>query len=299
MIPPTLLVLAAGMGSRYGGMKQIDPVGPEGETIMDYSIFDARRAGFGKVVFVIRKEIEQQFEETIATRYAKRVPVEYVFQEIDKLVPSQMIPAGRTKPWGTAHALLVASPVIHEPFAVINADDFYGEETFRSIARHLQSGSSDYAMVSFKLRNTLSEFGSVARGICKVDANGYLNEIVERKDIELVDGQVVDTDSEGNEVRLTGDEVVSMNMWGFTPDIFPQLLEKFQEFLREHAADSKAECYIPSTLNALIAAGTARVRVLPGGETWFGVTYREDRPRAAGNIRRLVEGGYYPKGLWA
>ena len=298
MTNPTLLVLAAGMGSRYGGMKQIDPVGPEGETIMDYSIFDARRAGFGKVVFVIRKDIEQQFKATIGTRYAKRVPVEYVFQEIGKLVSPHLIPPGRSKPWGTTHAILMASSVIHEPFAVINADDFYGAGSFGCLAHHLQLGVSDHAMVSFVLRNTLSEFGAVARGICTVE-HGYLKQIVELKDIERTGAHAVNTDAEGRETHLTGDEIVSMNMWGFTPEIFPQLLEQFQEFLHEHAADPKAECYIPSTVNELIAAGAARVRVLPGGETWFGVTYREDRPRAVENIRRLVEGGYYPKGLWA
>ncbi len=299
MTTPTLLVLAAGMGSRYGGMKQIDPVGPEGETIMDYSIFDARRAGFGKVVFVIRKEIESQFRECIGTRFNKKISVDYVFQEIGKLAPPHLVPAGRTKPWGTTHAILMASTVIHEPFAVINADDFYGESSFRAIARHLQSGSADYAMVSFTLRNTLSDFGSVARGICTVDGDGYLKQIVELKGIERVGGHAVNIDAEGHETTLRGDEAVSMNMWAFTPQVFPLLLEHFQEFLHQNADDPKAECYIPSTVNELIAAGETRVRVLPGGEAWFGVTYREDRPHAVGHIRRLVEGGYYPKGLWA
>lgn len=299
MTSPTLLVLAAGMGSRYGGMKQIDPVGPDGETIMDYSIFDARRAGFGRVVFVIRKEIEQEFRQTIGNRYDKRIPVQYVFQEIGKLVPPHLIPPGRSKPWGTTHAVLMASGVIHEPFAVINADDFYGAGSFGSLAHHLRIGVSDYAMVSFTLRNTLSEFGSVARGICTVDNHGYLQQIVELKGIERAGAHAINTDAEGRETHLNGDEVVSMNMWGFTPNIFPQLHERFEEFLTEHAADPKSECYIPSTVYELIAAGAARVRVLPGGETWFGVTYREDRPRAVANIRRLVEGGYYPKGLWA
>jgi len=295
---PTLLVLAAGMGSRYGGIKQIDPVGPEGETIMDYSIFDARRAGFGKVVFVIRKEIERQFRDTIGTRFDKRIAVEYVFQELGKLVPPHLMPAGRIKPWGTTHAILMASGVIREPFAVINADDFYGEGSFRAIARHLQSDSNDYAMVSFILRNTLSEFGSVARGICTLDGSGYLEHIVELKGIERDGAHAVNTDPDGQETRLSGDEAVSMNMWGFTPQVFPQLLEHFQEFLQQSAGDLKAECYIPNTVNELISSGQARVRVLRGGEAWFGVTYREDRPRAIGNIRRLVEGGYYPKGLW-
>lgn len=299
MSGPTLLVLAAGMGSRYGGMKQIDPVGPEGETIMDYSIFDARRAGFSKVVFVIRKDIERPFRDTIGNRYDKRIPVEYVFQELGKLVPPHLLPPGRTKPWGTTHAILMASTVIHEPFAVINADDFYGESSFRSIARHLQSGSSDYAMVSFVLRDTLSDFGSVARGICTVDEKGYLKQIVELKGIERDGGHAVNTDADGNETRLTGNEVVSMNIWGFTSQVFPQLQEQFQDFLHEHAGDPKAECYIPSTVNELIANGEARVKVLPGSGSWFGVTYREDRSHAVANIRRLVEGGYYPKGLWA
>ncbi|HEX4286392.1 MAG TPA: sugar phosphate nucleotidyltransferase [Terracidiphilus sp.] len=299
MTNPTLLVLAAGMGSRYGGMKQIDPVGPEGETIMDYSIFDARRAGFGKVIFVIRKGIEREFREVIGTRYDKRVPVEYVFQEIDKLVPPHMIPAGRTKPWGTTHAILMASSIIREPFAVINADDFYGAASFRALAHHLQLGIQEQAMVGFVLRNTLSEFGSVARGICKIDDHGHLKQIVEFKSIERVGSHIVNTEADGQQMQLTGAEAVSMNMWGFTPDIFPQLHERFEEFLNEHSGDPKAECYIPSTVNELIASGAARVRVLPGEEAWFGVTYREDRPRAVSNIHRLVEGGYYPKGLWA
>lgn len=299
MTGATLLVLAAGMGSRYGGIKQIDPIGPEGETIMDYSIFDARRAGFGKVVFVIRKDIEQPFKETIGTRYDKHIPVEYVFQELGTLVPPQLIPPARSKPWGTAHAILMASNVIREPFAVINADDFYGAGSFRALARHLQSDSEDYAMVSFVLRNTLSDFGSVSRGICRVDARGYLEQIVELNGIERSEGHAVNIDGDGNQTWLNGDEVVSMNMWGFTPEVFPLLLEQFQDFLHKHAGDPKAECYIPSTVNELIADGVVRIRVLPGGEAWFGVTYREDRPRAIGNIRRLVEGGYYPKRLWA
>ena len=299
MTAPTLLVLAAGMGSRYGGMKQIDPVGPEGETMMDYSIFDARRAGFAKVVFVIRKDIERQFRETIGNRYDKRIAVDYVFQELAKLVPPNLMPPERTKPWGTTHAILMASTAIHEPFAVINADDFYGEGTFRAIAHHLQSGSSDYAMVSFVLRETLSDFGSVSRGVCSADAHGYLERIVELKGIERVGGHAVNLDAEGHETQLSGNEAVSMNVWGFTPQVFPQLLDRFQEFLDEHSNDPKAECYIPTTVNELIANGEARVKVLPGSGYWFGVTYREDRPHAVANIRRLVEGGYYPKGLWA
>lgn len=298
MVSPTLLVLAAGMGSRYGGLKQLDPVGPDDETIMDYSIFDARRAGFGKVVFVIRKEIEDAFKKTIGARYEKRVPVEYVFQEVGKLIPGFSIPAGRTKPWGTTHAILMAGNVIHEPFAAINADDFYGAGSFRVLAQHLQTGSSDYAMVGFVLRNTLSEFGTVARGVCHVSEDGYLKDISELKSIEREGSRITNIDAEGQETVLNGGEVVSMNMWGFTPQIFGQLHEQFQRFLKRYGEDLKAECYIPSTVNTLIHAGEARVKVLRSGDAWFGVTYREDHPRVVQSILRLVEGGTYPRKLW-
>ena len=299
MVNPTLLVLAAGMGSRYGGMKQIDPVGPEGEALMDYSIFDARRAGFAKVVFVIRKEIERPFKEMIGARFDKQMPVEYVFQEIGKLVPAKAALDGRTKPWGTAHAVLMASSAIHEPFAVINADDFYGISSFRAIAHHLHTGSADCAMVGFELQNTLSDFGPVSRGLCAVETTGYLERIVELKAIERLGGQIVNTDAEGGGMTLRGDETVSMNLWGFRPSIFPLLHKHFDKFLVRNAGDLKAECYIPTTVNALIASGEVRVKVLRSGEGWFGVTYREDRPRAVEYIQRLVEGGYYPKRLWA
>lgn len=299
MVSPILLVLAAGMGSRYGGMKQIDPVGPNGEAIMDYSIYDAHRAGFGKVVFVIRKEIEQPFKQMIGTRFEKRIAVEYVFQELGKLAPGFFLPAGRTKPWGTTHAILMAAGTIHEPFAVINADDFYGADSFRVLARHLQAGTEDYAMVGYVLRNTLSDFGAVSRGICKVDENGYLGEVVELKSIEREGGHAVNTDAEDNETKLSGSEVVSMNMWGFTPRIFGQLREHFKTFLEVSGNDLKAECYIPSIVNELLLDGQTRVKVLHCADSWFGVTYREDRPRAVDSIRRLIEGGYYPKKLWA
>ena len=300
MARPTLLVLAAGMGSRYGGLKQIDPVGPDGEAIMDYSIYDARRAGFDKAVFVIRKEIEQPFRQTIGARFEKRIAVEYVFQEIGKLVPGGQVPASRTKPWGTTHAILMAANTIREPFAVINSDDFYGAEGYRLLAHHLQSGTPDYAMVGYVLRHTLSEFGAVARGVCQVDADGYLREIVELKGIEREGGgHAINTDAEGKVTKLTGDETVSMNMWGFTPRVFRQLDERFQNFLKLNSADVNAECYISSTVNDLISSGEARVRVQRSGEPWFGVTYREDRQRAVESIRRLVESGAYPKRLWS
>jgi len=298
MVSPTLLVLAAGLGSRYGGLKQLDPVGPDNETIMDYSIFDARRAGFGKVVFVIRKEMEDAFKRAIGARYEKRVPVEYVFQEVGKLIPGFSIPEGRTKPWGTTHAILMAANAIHEPFAVINADDFYGAESFKVLGRHLQSGSSDYAMVGFVLRNTLSDFGTVARGVCHVSEDGYLKDIAELKSIEREGSVITNIDAEGQETVLNGGEMVSMNMWGFTPQIFGQLHEQFQRFLKRYGEDLKAECYIPSTVNTLINAGAARVKVLRSGDSWFGVTYREDHPRVVQSISRLVEGGTYPRKLW-
>ncbi|HUN85986.1 MAG TPA: sugar phosphate nucleotidyltransferase [Terracidiphilus sp.] len=295
----TLLVLAAGMGSRYGGLKQIDPVGPCGETIMDYSIFDARRAGFKKVIFVIRKEIEQQFKEIIGSRYEKRIAVDYVFQELGKLLPGFVLPPGRTKPWGTTHAILMAAGAIHEPFAVINADDFYGADGYRALARQLNSESSDFAMVAYILRNTLSEFGSVARGVCRVDESGYLLDIVEMKCIERDKAHARNIDENGNETKLSGDEVVSMNMWGFTPKVFDQLHKRFRIFLQKHGSELKAECYVPTAVNELIAEEQVRVRVLRTSDSWFGVTYREDRLHAIESVRRLIEGGYYPKSLWS
>lgn len=295
----TLLVLAAGMGSRYGGLKQIDAVGPDGETLMDYSIYDARRAGFDRVVFVIRKEIEQTFKEVIGARYERRIAVEYVFQEVKKLVPGAILQPGRTKPWGTTHAILMAANTIHEPFAVINADDFYGADGYRALAHHLQSGSPNYAMAGYTLRNTLSDFGTVSRGVCHVDEHGFLQDIAELKNIERSDGHAVNIDEEGAKVRLTGDEIVSMNIWGFTPKVFDQLFARFRKFLERSGSDLKSECYIPTTMNELIQAGEARVKVLRTVDEWFGVTYREDRPRADEHIRRLIDGGYYPRRLWA
>jgi len=287
------------MGSRYGGLKQIDPVGPSGETIMDYSVFDALRAGFGKLVFVIRRDIEAQFKEIVGARFEKRIPVEYVFQELDKLPPEFSVPAGRAKPWGTAHAILMAADTVREPFAAINADDFYGAESYRLLAQHLQSGTADYAMVGFVLRNTLSDFGSVARGVCQVDPENYLQGVVELTKIERDGAGARDTNPAGNVIKLTGDEAVSMNLWGFTPDVFPQLRQSFQEFLERYGWDMKSEFYIPSVVNSLVVARKARVKVLRTNASWFGVTYREDRPRVVESIRRLIARGEYPERLWA
>lgn len=299
MTPPTLLVLAAGMGNRYGGLKQIDPVGPGGEAIIDYSAFDALRAGFGKLVFVIRKDIEQPFKQFVGARFEKRVAVDYVFQDLDDLPAGFHVPAGRTKPWGTAHAVLAAAKAIHEPFAVINADDFYGAESFRLLGEHLQSGSAEYAMVGFILRNTLSRFGSVSRGVCRVSEGGYLEEAVELTQIEADGAHARNTDAEGKVTQLTGDEAVSMNMWGFTPQVFAQLEEHFKKFLEANALNVRSEFYIPTGINELVQAGRARVKVLRTHEPWFGVTYREDHPRVVESIGRLIRDGRYPERLWA
>ena len=287
------------MGSRYGGLKQIDPVGPDGETIIDYSIFDALRAGFGKLVFVIRKDIEEAFRETVGSRFEKRVPVEYVFQSLDAIPPKFKVPEGRTKPWGTTHAILVAADAIHEPFAAINADDFYGAQAYRELARHLTSGSPDYAMVGFILRNTLSDFGSVARGVCRVNGDDTLQSIVELTKIERDGNGARNTDSGGNVTRLSGDEPVSMNMWAFMPRVFDQLRERFEQFLERSGSDPKAECLIPNTVGELIRDGEARVKVLRSSDSWFGVTYREDRPRVIESVRGLIATGAYPEKLWS
>jgi NDP-sugar pyrophosphorylase family protein len=298
MVNPTLLVLAAGMGSRYGGLKLIEPVGHGGEAIVDYSIYDARRAGFGRIVFVIRRDIEQLIKERIGARFEKHLTVEYVYQEVNKLPPGFHAPGARTKPWGTTHAILMAAGAIHEPFAVINVDDFYGVESYRALVRHLLFGSNDYATVGSILRNTLSEFGTVARGVCQVDNTGYLGSILELKNIERDGGHARDTDTAGRETRLTGDEIVSMNMWGFNPQVFAQLSEQFQKFLEVHDTSLEAECFIPNTVNNLVSAGQARVKVLRSSDSWFGVTYREDHSHAVARIRHLIESGLYPKKLW-
>ena len=298
-IAPALLVLAAGMGNRYGGLKQIDPVGPGGETIIDYSIYDALRAGFGKVVFVIRKDIEQAFKQAVGVRFEREIAVEYVFQELDRLPQGFSAPAGRTRPWGTLHAVLMASGTIDGPFAVINADDFYGPGGYRMLAHHLQSGTSDYTMVGFVLRNTLSDFGAVSRGVCRTDDNDFLKGIVELTNIERDGVHARNTDSTGRITTLSGDEVVSMNMWGFTPRVFGQFRDHFEKFLRSSGLGLRAESYLPSTVNELVLAGQAGVKVLRTNDSWAGVTYREDHPRVVETIRDLIDRGDYPDRLWS
>ncbi|MGH7952785.1 MAG: nucleotidyltransferase family protein [Limisphaerales bacterium] len=296
---PALLVLAAGMGSRYGGLKQMDPVGPNGETIIDYSIYDARRAGFGKLVFVIRRDFESQFKKIVGARFEKKIHVEYIFQELEKLPAGFSVPLDRTKPWGTTHAILMAENVITEPFAAINADDFYGANSFQVLAEHLRSGGPDYAMVGFVLRKTLSEFGSVARGVCETTADGFLKNVTERTKIERSGNGAKFTDAVGKIHPFTGDELVSMNMWGFTPGVFRLLHERFIEFLQRDGQKEKSECYIPTSINDLVKAGKVRTKVLRTNASWFGVTYREDRPRVVENIRALIAVGDYPEKLWA
>lgn len=298
VIKPTLLVLAAGIGSRYGGLKQVDPLGPNGETIIDYSIYDALRAGFGKVVFVIRHEIERPFKELVGARFESRIPVEYVFQESTRLPGAYSAPPLRSKPWGTGHAVLVAAAAIREPFGVINADDFYGQTSFRLLAEHLQAGSPNYAMVGFVLRNTLSEFGAVARGVCTLGKDDFLQQVTELTRIEKAGDAAKNTDAGGQVMLLKTSEIVSMNMWGFTPTVFEHLEREMSAFLELHLHDEKAEFYLTTAINNLIAAGLVRIKVRRTPDSWVGVTFREDRPRVIESIRALVTSGQYPQKLW-
>jgi dTDP-glucose pyrophosphorylase len=301
---PTLLILAAGMGSRYGGLKQLDAMGPSGEVVLDYSVFDAIRAGFGKVVFVIRRDFEELFRTQIGSKYEGRIVVDYAFQDLNDLPAGFSVPEGRTKPWGTAHALLAAEKVVHEPFLMINADDFYGQDAFKKIAADLvqprpDDGKSHWSMVGFYLKNTLSEHGSVSRGVCECDADGMLASVLEMTKIFQHGTSAENREVEGAYVPLTGDEVVSMNFFGFTPDIFPQLRAAFAAFLAERGTELKSECYVPAEVNALIIAGKAEVRVLETTGKWFGVTYPEDKAEVVASIRALIDAGEYPQSLWA
>lgn len=299
---PTLFVLAAGMGSRYGGLKQLDGLGPNGETIMDYSIFDAIRGGFGKIVFVIRKDFEKDFREKILSKYENHIPVELVFQSVDKLPAGFTCPEGRVKPWGTNHAVLMGKEVINEPFAVINADDFYGRDSFAVLGRwlsELPEGAKDrYCMVGFRVGNTLSESGTVARGICSTNDEGCLTTVVERTEIMRVDGKVCYKDEQGAWVAVDDNTPVSMNMWGFTPDYFKYSEDYFIDFLKNNLDNLKAEYFIPLMVNKLINEGTATVKVLDTTSKWFGVTYAADRQGVVDKIQSLVDAGEYPSKLF-
>lgn len=301
---PTLVVLAAGMGSRYGSLKQMDGVGPSKEAIIDYSIYDAIRAGFGKVVFVIRHLFEKEFRQIFsAERFGGRIEVEFVFQELDYLPKGYSVPEGREKPWGTNHAVMMAAPVVHEPFAVINSDDFYGREGYQVLADYLRSvdgKKGHYSMVGYNLKNTLSEFGSVSRGECTVDASGNLVNIVERLGIQRqADGTVAYKDGDSLH-PIDENTPVSMNLFGFTPDYFEESERLFKDFLNDPAnmANPKAEYFIPKAVNSLITEGKAHMRVLSSDAKWFGVTYKEDRPDVVAKIRALVDAGVYPENLW-
>ena len=295
--------MAAGIGARYGGLKQIDPVGPGGEAVLDYAVFDAKRAGFSKVIFVIRKEIEQDFRQLFGRRFAKHVNVEYAFQALDMVPAGCCVPPGRQKPWGTGHAVLCAAPALDRPFAVINADDFYGAESFRVLARFLtQSAPANpnlFAMVGFQLDRTLSEHGTVARGLCQADAEGHLTSVEELTGIERQPSGVWNKEPDGSYRNLTGREIVSLNCWGFSMGLFDGLRRQFGEFLNCNEANLKAEFYLPTAVNALIHEGRARVKVLPTPCHWFGVTYREDRPVVMESIRALIRAGEYPERLWS
>jgi len=298
---PTLFVLAAGMGSRYGGLKQLDGVGPSGETIMDYSIYDAVNAGFGKLVFVIRKSFEVDFREKIVSKYEKKIPVELVFQELDYLPEGFTPHPDRVKPWGTNHAVMMGKDVIKEPFAVINADDFYGRESFGVLANYLTSlnGSENkYCMVGYRVGNTLSESGTVARGVCETDAEGYLTGVVERTQVMRIDGKVSYKDENDQWVSIDDNTPVSMNMWGFTPDYFTYSEDYFIQFLKENANNLKAEFFIPLLVNHLIVNGKVNVKVLDTPSKWFGVTYAEDRQGVVERLKELAANEVYPSPLW-
>ena len=295
---PTLVVLAAGMGSRYGGLKQVDPVGPSGEAILDYSVFDAVRAGFGKVVFIIRRDFEAEFKEKVGKKYEGLVPVEYCYQDINDLPEPYKVPEGRTKPWGTAHATRAARTVVKEPFAVINADDFYGRDAFAKLAAYLASAKPmQFAMVGYKLELTLSENGSVARGICKVGADGTLESVTEMTKLVKAGDTAENREDPEAPVKVPLDARVSMNLWGFTPELFDELERRFPAWLAENGAKEKSEWYIPFVVDELIHEGKATCRVLPTDSSWFGVTYREDKPFVTAEIRKLVDAGEYPRSL--
>jgi NDP-sugar pyrophosphorylase family protein len=298
---PTLLILAAGLGSRYGGLKQLDPIGPSGETIMDYSIFDAKRAGFGKVVFVIRKSFEDDFKKHIFSKYENFIDVDYAFQELDVLPEGLQVPEGRVKPWGTGHAVLVAEPQIKEPFAVINADDFYGKDSFNAIASFLTALDPDnkqtYCLLAYKLKNTLSEHGTVSRGLCYLDKNDYLINIEEHTKIYTEGDKILSLTKEGKKFDLSENAPVSMNLMGFTPTAFKYFKYYFNEFIEKKSNDLKAELYLPEIVSRIIKSGSGKVRVLPSNEKWFGVTYKEDREVVVKNIQRMVDEGIYPEKL--
>jgi hypothetical protein len=299
----TLVVMAAGIGSRYGGLKQVDPIGPNGEIIIHYSVYDALKAGFSRVVFVIRRDIEATFREVIGSEIERRADVAYVYQELADLPSGFSLPAGRVKPWGTAHAVLCCRDVVTTPFAAVNADDFYGADAYRVLAGHLAKAQnrrdqSDYCMVGYVLSNTLSEHGHVARGVCQVTQNGYLKSIRELTHIEMLSDGIKYCDEHDHWTPLAEDSPVSMNFWGFTLSLFDELEEHFPRFLKQNTENLKSEFLLPTFVGDLIREKRARVKVLPTDERWFGVTYQADRPRVQAAVRDLIAQGRYPQNLW-
>ena len=289
----TLLVMAAGMGSRYGGLKQLDAVGPNAETIIDYSVYDAIEAGFNKVVFIIRREFVNEFKAKITDKYAGKIQVHFAFQDIQDLPNGFKCPEGREKPWGTGQAILSAAALIKEPFAAINGDDFYSRESFEVVADYYKNGGNKFSMVTFRLENTLSIFGGVTRGLCTVN-NGKLETVVETDNLQKTDNGI----SSDRDIVLNGTEPVSMNMWGFTPVLFDYLKDMFVDFLSEHGTELKSEFLIPTVVNDLIQNGKEGVHVLRSNANWFGVTYKEDKPYVMGEIQKLINAGAYPLKLF-
>ena len=289
----TLLVMAAGMGSRYGGLKQLDQIGPSGETIIDYSVYDAIDAGFNKVIFIIRKDFENQFKTQVAEKYLNKIEVEFAYQDINDLPSGFSCPEGREKPWGTGHAILSANDLVNEPFVVINGDDYYGKESFKVISDYYFNGKDQFSMVAFRLDNTLSSFGTVTRGVCSIE-NKKLSTVVETGDLEKK-GEFIHSD---RDILFNGSEPVSMNMWGFTPDLFHYLKEKFVDFLNVNGHEKKSEFLIPSVINELIQNGEENVHVLKTTSSWFGVTYKSDKPIVEKKIQKLVTSGVYPSPLF-
>ncbi len=299
-IKPTLLVLAAGMGSRYGGNKQLDSIGPNGETIIDYSIYDAARAGFGKIVFVIRRDIEEQFKEQFVKPLKGFIEVDYVFQDLDNLPKGIKPPADRVKPWGTSHAIMVANKKINEPFGVINSDDFYGSEAFKILHDFLVNDTieNNYTIIGYKMGNTLSDHGDVNRGVCKVDEKNRLVDIVETRQIEKKPDGIFAPDGSGGFASYSVDDIVSMNLWGFKPGCFKYLEEEFINFIDRNIGDLKAELDIPTSMDVFVKKGDITIEVLMTDERWFGVTYREDKPFVVESINKMISSGVYPKKLW-
>jgi hypothetical protein len=297
---PTLLVLAAGMGSRYGGNKQLDTVGPSGETIIDYSIYDAIRAGFGKIVFVIRRDIEDQVKERFVDKLKGKIEVTYVFQEITNLPEGVTVAPDRSKPWGTSHAILVTSKAISEPFGVINADDYYGVESFRILRDFLVNDKdpNNYCIVGYKLKNTLSDHGHVNRGVCKVGPDGLLQNIVETRQIEKTSFGAQAPLADGSMEKFTGEEVVSMNLWGFKPTCYDFLGSEFRNFINEKGMDLKSELDIPTSIDKFVKSGQVTIKILMSNERWFGVTYREDKPYVVESLNSMISKGIYPSRIY-